>query len=91
MYTVTSSYYDLSILSNNLILNLCIIFMLLLSPADFFFKIKMNSLKNSFWNSIRISNGMDPDQGRRSDLGPKLFAKIISRRQKSPLATKDFI
>ena len=39
-----------------------------------------------------LSNGLDPDQDRHSvgpDLGPKLFAKYISRRQESPLARKE--
>ena len=34
-----------------------------------------------------MSTEMDPDQNRRSvgpDLGPKQFAEVISRRQKSP-------
>ena len=34
-----------------------------LSSADFFFKI--NFLKNSFRNTIRVSNSLDPDQARR--------------------------
>ena len=39
-----------------------------------------------------MSNGLDPDQAQQSvmpDLGPKLFAKIISRRQNLPLAAKE--
>ena len=42
-------------------------FMLLLSSADFFFKI------NSFRSTIRVSSGLDPDQDRQNvgpDLGP---------------------
>ena len=48
----------------------------------------------SFRNTTRVSNSLDPDQDRRSvgpDLGQKLFAKFISRRQKSPLARKELI
>ena len=54
--------------------------------------------KKSFRNTIRVSNSLDPDQARhfsRSDLGPssgsKLFAKVISRRQKSPLGGKSYL
>ena len=63
--------------------------MILLSPADFFFKI--NFSKDSFRNTIRVSNGLGPDQNRRSVgpyMGSKLFAKVITRRQTSPLARK---
>ena len=45
--------------------------------------------KNSFRNTIRMSNGLDPDQDRHSvgpDLGPNCFANVVSRRQKSLLA-----
>ena len=53
--------------------------MLLLSSADFF----QNYLfRNSFKNTFRVSNSWYPDQDRCSvspDLGPKLFAKVISR------------
>ena len=38
--------------------------MLLLSSADFFFKI--NFFKKSFRTTIRVSNSLDPDQDRRS-------------------------
>ena len=40
-------------------------------------------------NTIRVSNGLDPDQDQHyfgPDLGPKLFTKVITRRQKSSLA-----
>ena len=40
---------------------------------------------------IRVLNSLDPDQDRCNvgpDLGPKLFAKVSSRRQKSPLARR---
>ena len=57
------------------------------------------------FNTIRVSNSLDPDQARHyvgPDLGPnclqtnclagpgfKLFAKVISRQQKSPLVGKE--
>ena len=55
----------------------------LLSSADFF----SDQLfpKKSFMNSFSMSYSLDPDQARHfvgPDLGPKLLAKIISRRQK---------
>ena len=59
---------------------------LLLSPDDFFSKIKV--FKKSFRNTIRVPNSVDPDEDRHSvgpHLGSKLFANVISRRQKSPL------
>ena len=34
----------------------------LLSSADFF--LKKTFSKNSFWNNLRVSNGMDPGQDR---------------------------
>ena len=48
--------------------------MLLLSSAGFFsiFFFKIIFLKNSFMNTIRVSNSLDPDQDRRCvglDLG----------------------
>ena len=36
------------------------------------------------------ANGLDPDQDR-PDLGSNLFAMVIIRRQKMPLARKGFI
>ena len=41
--------------------------MVLLSFADFFSKLTFS--KNSFRNTIRVSNGFDPDQDRRSVTG----------------------
>ena len=41
-----------------------------------------------------MSNSLDPDQDRHfvgPDLDPKLFAKVIGRKQKSWLARKDFV
>ena len=61
--------------------------MLLLSPASFVSKLTFS--KNSFRNTIRVSNGLDTDKGRQSvdpDLVPKLFAKVINRQQKWELA-----
>ena len=46
-----------------------------------FFKINFFQ-KSSFRNTIRVSNGLDPDQDRNS-------AKVISRWQKLPLAMKE--
>ena len=46
--------------------------MLLLSSADFFSKL-------TFWNTIRVSNGLDPDRDRHSvgpDLGPNCLQKF---------------
>ena len=64
-------------------------FRLLLSSADFLKKKKNNFWKNSFSNTIRVSNGIDQDQDRRfvgPDLGKNCLQWVISRRQKSPLA-----
>ena len=59
-------------------------FMVLLS-VDFF---RINFFKKSFRN---VSNGLDPGQDLPvgPDLSPKLFAKVISRRQKWLLARKE--
>ena len=59
--------------------------MCLLSSADFFLS-KLTFSKNSFDSTFRVSNGLDPDQFCRSSPGFRLFAMVISRRQKSPLA-----
>ena len=58
--------------------------MLFLSSAGFS---KINILKLSFRNTIRVLNGLDPDQDHHC-LG-HLFAKIISKQQKPPLARKE--
>ena len=50
--------------------------MRLLSSAHFF---KINFFKNSFRNTIRVSNGLDPDQDRQNvgpDLGPKCLQRL---------------
>ena len=46
-----------------------------------------NKKINSFRDTIRVPNGLDPDHWPSS--GSKLFAKVISRQQKSPLARKE--
>ena len=53
--------------------------MLYFSSAGFFSKLNFKKIVR---NTIRVSNGFDPDQDRRS-IGPgyKLFAKNISRRR----------
>ena len=51
--------------------------MLLLSSADFFSKLTFS--KNSFRNTIRVSNGLDPDKDRRAvgpDLGPNCLQRL---------------
>ena len=59
----------------------------------FFFFSKLTFSKISFRNTIQVSNSLGQDI--RSDIlsglisGPKLFAKVISRRQKSPLVGKE--
>ena len=47
-------------------------------PADFF---EINFYKKYFRSTIRVSNGLDPDQDRRSvgpDMGPNCFAKVYA-------------
>ena len=51
--------------------------MLSLSCADFFSNLTFS--KDSFRNTIRVSNGLDPDQDRRSvspDLGPNHLQRL---------------
>ena len=62
-----------------------------LSSVDFFLKI--NFFKKSFRNTIKVSYSLDPDQAWQNfgpDLGPtpNCLRKVISRRQKLPLAGK---
>ena len=56
---------------------------------SFFFS---NSLfqKYSFKNTIRMSNGLDPDQDRLPWFWSRLFVTVISRRQKSPRARNEY-
>ena len=46
-----------------------------------------------FFNTIRVSNSLDPDQARHfvgPDLGPNCLQRLsVSRQQKSPLAGKE--
>ena len=57
--------------------------------------VAVNDLKSFFLifqNSIRVSNGLDPDQNRRSvgtDLGPNCLQRL-SGKEKSPLAREEF-
>ena len=46
-------------------------------PADFVFS-KSSFLKNSFRNTIRVSNSLDPDQARRF-VGPDLDPNCLQR------------
>ena len=53
--------------------------------ADFFFKISFLK-KNSYRNTYRVSNGLDPDQNRHSvgpDLGPNCL-QWLSADDKGP-------
>ena len=62
--------------------------MILLSSADFFQNLLFS--KNSFRNTISVSNGLDPDQDRHfvsPDLGPNCLQKL-SADDKSPLARR---
>ena len=59
--------------------------MLLLSSADFFFKI--NYFQKAFTSGTvsEVSNSLDPDQHRSSvgpDLGPNCLHLVISRQKK---------
>ena len=67
-------------------LNLCIVgnFSCFLS-ADFFFKLTFS--KNSFRNTIRVSNGFDTDQDRHSvgpDLGPNCLERLSADDKNCP-------
>ena len=50
---------------------------------------KLTFSKNSFRNTTRASNGLDPDQDCRSWSGAKLFTKVISIRKKLSLAWEE--
>ena len=50
--------------------------MLLLSSADFFSKLTFS--QNSFRNTIRVSNGLDPDQDQHG-VGPDLSLNSLQR------------
>ena len=53
--------------------------MLLLSTADYMYIKNHFFSKNSFWNTFRVSNGLDPDQDRRfvgPDQGPNCLQRL---------------
>ena len=53
--------------------------MILVSSADFFSKLTFS--KNSFRNTIRVSNSLDPDQDLHSvgpDLGPNCLQRLLA-------------
>ena len=56
---------------------------------------KLQIMCMQYWKTIRVLNSLDPDQYWYSishDLsGSKLFAKVISGQQESPLARKELI
>ena len=59
------------------------ILILLLSSVYFFFKIKF--FKASFRNAIRVSNGLYPDQDRRSvgtDLGTNCLQRLSADKSR---------
>ena len=59
------------------------ILILLLSPADIFF-FKIEFIKASFRNTIRLSNGLCPDQDQHSvgtDLGTNCLQRLSGRQQ----------
>ena len=55
--------------------------MLFCCPWIFFF-FKLTFTKNSFRNTIRVSNSLDPDQARRF-VGPDLGPNCLQRYQKT--------
>ena len=64
--------------------------MLLLPSADFFQNIFFS--KHSFMNTIRVSNGLDQDQDRRSvrsDLGPNCLQRLSVATSKERVKTQD--
>ena len=57
--------------------------MLLMSSANFF----QNIFKDSFTNTLRLTNGLDPDQRRRSvcpDLGPNYLEWLSADDRSRP-------
>ena len=55
---------------------------LLLSSADF--KSDLTVFKNSYGNTVRVSNGLYPDQNRRSvgtELGPNNLQMLSAERK----------
>ena len=60
--------------------------MILLSSADFFF-FKIHFSKNSFRYTIRVSNGLDPDQDQHfvgPDLGPNCLQRLSADNTSFP-------
>ena len=49
---------------------------------------KLTFSKNSFRNTISVSNRLDPDQDRHS-FSPDLGPNCLQRKQKTPLARKE--
>ena len=73
----------------SILLFACWVFIMLLTLLPF---VKINFSKNYFINTIRVSNGLDPDQERHSvgpDLGPNCLQRLSSK-DKSPLSRKEF-
>ena len=65
--------------------------MILLSSADFF-QYQLFQ-KNSFKNTIKVSNGLDPDQDQHSvgpDLGPNCLQKLSADNQNCLQQGKSF-
>ena len=65
-------------------------FMLLLLSADFFSKLTFS--KQSFRNTIRVSNCLDPDQDRLNvgpDLGPNCLKRLSTDNKMHILARKE--
>ena len=54
----------------------------------------LTKLTNSFRNTIRVSNSLNPDQDRHNvgpDLGPSCLQMLSADNQKLPLARKELI
>ena len=72
-------------------LSLCILgnFHTLLSSSDFS---KLTFPKNSFRNTVRVSNGLDLDQDRHffsPYLGPNYLQRLTADSKKSPITRKE--
>ena len=77
-YTPDQTTWVLMLTSVLIISMLGIFLHVLLSSADFF---QRTFSKHSFRNSIRMTNGLDPDQDRRSvgpDLGPNCLKRLLT-------------
>ena len=64
---------------------------MLFSCLLIFFEI--NFFKNSFWNSIRVSNSLNPDQARPvgPDLGPNCFQRLSTDDTRSKELSAEFL